>query len=96
MSVDRSGRQIGAIGPANINVKSGRVSPDGKLLATAIYDVGRGQQDLWIVETETNSARRLTAEPAIRGLVALFENTGIPAYSHRHAAEGPFPRLGPE
>ena len=45
MWVDRAGRQISAIGPANINVKFARVSPDGKRVATAIYDVERGQQE---------------------------------------------------
>ena len=37
--VDRAGRQLATIGPANINVKSARLSPDGQRLATAIYDI---------------------------------------------------------
>ena len=91
MWVDRAGHQISAIGPANINVKFARVSPDGQRLATAIYDVERGQQDLWIFDVKTNSARRLTAEPSASGrsrLVAGFEDAGIHAYSRRHAARG--------
>ena len=64
--VDRAGHQLATIGPANINVKSARLSPDGKRLATAIYDVERGEQDLWIFDVNTNSGRRLTADQALR------------------------------
>jgi Tol biopolymer transport system component len=64
--VDRTGRQVATIGPANVNLKSGRVSPDGQWLATAIYDLERGQQDLWIFNLKTNSGRRLTADPSLR------------------------------
>lgn len=44
--VDRQGRQVGSAGPANINVKSGRISPDGRKVAAAVYDVERGGQNL--------------------------------------------------
>jgi DNA-binding winged helix-turn-helix (wHTH) protein len=64
--VDRAGHQLATIGPANISVKSARLSPDGQRLATAIYDVERGEQDLWIFDVKTNSGRRLTAEPSLR------------------------------
>jgi hypothetical protein len=40
---DRTGRQVGAIGPARVNVKSARLSPDGRWLAAAIYEVERGR-----------------------------------------------------
>ena len=82
MWVDRTGRQISAIGPPNINVKSGRVSPDGKRVAAAIYDVERGQQDVWIIETETNSARRLTAEPALRDAPVWSPDSMTLAFLH--------------
>ena len=64
--VDREGRQVGSAGPANVNVKSGRLSPDGRKLATAIYDVERGAQNLWIVDIKSNAVRELTLEPGIR------------------------------
>jgi len=64
--VDRAGHQLAAIGPANINVKSARLSPDGQHLATAIYDVERGEQDLWIFDVKTNAGKRLTADLALR------------------------------
>jgi Tol biopolymer transport system component/DNA-binding winged helix-turn-helix (wHTH) protein len=64
--VDRAGHQLATIGPANINVKSARLSPDGQRLATAIYDIERGAQDLWIFDVKTNSGRRLASEPGLR------------------------------
>jgi Tol biopolymer transport system component/DNA-binding winged helix-turn-helix (wHTH) protein len=64
--VDRTGHEVGMIGPADINVKSARLSPDGQWLATAIYDAERGGQDLWIFDVKTNLGRRLTAEAALR------------------------------
>ena len=64
--VDREGRQVGSVGPANINVKSGVLSPDGRKLAVPIYDVDRGAQNLWIVDIKSNAARELTLEPGVR------------------------------
>jgi Tol biopolymer transport system component len=63
--VDREGRQAGTIGPARINVKSGRLSPDGRWLATAIYDVERGSQELWLVDSQTGAPRRLGIGPGV-------------------------------
>jgi Tol biopolymer transport system component len=90
--VDRAGRQLATIGPADINVKSARLSPDGHRLATAIYDLERGQQDLWIFDVKTNSGRRLTAEPALRdapvwspdsrALAFLYVDDGNPPKVH--------------
>jgi DNA-binding winged helix-turn-helix (wHTH) protein len=64
--VDREGRRLGTAGRANVNVKSGRLSPDGRKLAAAIYDIERGGQNLWIVDLETDAMRQLTLEPGIR------------------------------
>jgi eukaryotic-like serine/threonine-protein kinase len=89
--VDRAGRQIGTIGPANINVKSARISPDGKRLATAIYDVERGQQDLWILETRSNSARRFTAESALRDAPVWSPDSTKLAFLH--TADATLPRV---
>lgn len=61
--VDRAGKLLGPTGPAGVNVKSGRLSPDGEKLAMAIYDVEAGAQNLWIADTRTNDARRLLLPP---------------------------------
>jgi eukaryotic-like serine/threonine-protein kinase len=64
--VDRAGQQLATIGPPNINVKSARLSPDGKRLATSIYDIEQGKQDLWIFDVQTNAGRRLAPDAALR------------------------------
>ena len=80
--VDRAGHQLGAIGPANINVKSARLSPDGQRLATAIYEIERGEQDLWIFDVKTNSGRRLTAEPGLRDAPVWSPDSTTLAFAH--------------
>lgn len=87
--VDREGRQTGVIGPANVNVKSGRLSPDGNKLATAIYDVERGAQDLWIFDTHTGAARRLTLEKAIRDAPVWSPDSKRLAYLHSVVGRSP-------
>lgn len=64
--VDRAGRQVGTIGPADVNVKAARLSPDGKWAAAALYDLEAGGQDLWIFDLKTNAGRRLSANLALR------------------------------
>lgn len=64
--VDRAGREVARVGPAGVNVKSGRISPDGRQVAAAIYDVERGAQDLWIFDVASGAARKLSAVPALR------------------------------
>jgi DNA-binding winged helix-turn-helix (wHTH) protein len=81
--VDRAGRQLATIGPANANLKSARLSPDGQRLATAIYDVERGQQDLWIFDVKTNAGRRLTADPAIRDAPVWSPDSKTLAYLYQ-------------
>jgi hypothetical protein len=43
--VDRRGGEVATIGPADVNGKSARLSPDGRWVATAVYDGQRGEQD---------------------------------------------------
>jgi eukaryotic-like serine/threonine-protein kinase len=81
--VDRAGHQLATIGPANVNVKSARLSPDGHRLATAIYDTERGQQDLWIFDVKTNSGRRLAAEPALRDAPVWSPDSTTLAFLHQ-------------
>lgn len=55
--VNREGQVVSTVGPANVNLKQGRISPDGKKIATPIFDVTRGVNDMWIIDTETGAAR---------------------------------------
>ncbi|MCU1272574.1 MAG: serine/threonine protein kinase, partial [Bryobacterales bacterium] len=56
--VNRRGEVVSTIGPANVNLKQARLSPDGKKIATPIFDVTRGVNDMWIIDAETGDARR--------------------------------------
>ena len=64
--VDRQGRQLATIGPDRIIGKSGRLSPDGRLLAVSIYDVERGGQDIWTFDLASGAGRRLTLDAGVR------------------------------
>ena len=47
--VHNGGEVVSTIGPANVNLKEARLSPDGKKIATPIFDVDRGANDMWII-----------------------------------------------
>ena len=64
--VNRRGEVVSTIGPANVNLKQARLSPDGKKIATPIFDVTHGVNDMWIIDTETGASRRTIVG---RGLV---------------------------
>jgi Tol biopolymer transport system component len=48
---------VSTIGPANVNLKQARLSPTGQNRHW-IFDVDRGVNDLWIIDTQTGAARR--------------------------------------
>jgi Tol biopolymer transport system component len=81
--VDRAGHQLATIGPANVNLKSARLSPDGQQLATAIYDIERGMQDLWIFDVKTNTGRRLSPDPALRDAPVWSPDSTTLAFMHQ-------------
>jgi hypothetical protein len=56
--VNRRGEVVRTVGPVNVNLRQGRLSPDGQKIATPIYDVNRGVTDVWIIDSETGAARR--------------------------------------
>ena len=58
-------------------------------MATAIYDVERGQQELWILDTETNAPRRLTAEPGTRDAPVWSPDSTTLAFMHTADATPP-------
>lgn len=91
MWVDRAGHELASIGPANINLKSARVSPDGRLLATAIYGIERGVQDLWIFDVKTNAGRRLSSYQALRDAPVWSPDSTMLAFMHQ--ADDRPPRL---
>lgn len=61
--LNREGRQTGAIGPGNVNLKYARVSPDGRFVATSIYNIETCLTDIWLFDLKTGAGRRLIAGP---------------------------------
>jgi hypothetical protein len=57
--ITRCGELVRKIGPANANLKEARLSPDGRKIATTIYDPERGLNDLWIIDAQTGAGRRV-------------------------------------
>jgi len=63
--VDRRGQIVNTIGPGSVNLKLARLSPDGKKIATSIYDVERGINRIWIIDAETGTARQVVPGPGL-------------------------------
>ncbi|MBZ5626079.1 MAG: winged helix-turn-helix domain-containing protein [Acidobacteriia bacterium] len=63
--VNRRGEVVSPIGPANVNLKQARLSPDGSKIAAPIFDVNRGVNDMWIIDAESGAARRALAGPGL-------------------------------
>jgi Tol biopolymer transport system component len=63
--LDRQGHVVSTIGPSGVNLKLARLSPDGKKIATSIYDVERGANHIWVIDVETGEARRVIPGPGL-------------------------------
>jgi Tol biopolymer transport system component len=59
---DREGRIVDNLGGPGIAYTLS-ISPDGSRVAAAIEDANGGQQDIWVVDTERGTRRRVTYEP---------------------------------
>ena len=89
--VDRQGRPLSPIGPANSVVKSGRLSPDGKSFSLAIFDVERAAQNLWVYDTQSNAGRQLSLAPGVRD-APVWSPDGK-RIAHLYGFDGMPPRL---
>lgn len=65
--LDRHGKVVKMVGPENVNIDAGHLSPDGKRIAASIYNVDRGVTEIWVIDSETGASRKSIAGP---GLVA--------------------------
>ena len=63
--VDRTGKRLSAASPAGINGSYVRLSPDGRWLATAVFDVERHVTDVWLYDTRTGTGRKAISGPGI-------------------------------
>jgi Tol biopolymer transport system component/DNA-binding winged helix-turn-helix (wHTH) protein len=63
--VDRTGKRLSDASPGGINASYLRLSPDGRSLATAVFDIERGVTDIWIYDTRTGTGRKSISGPGI-------------------------------
>jgi serine/threonine protein kinase/Tol biopolymer transport system component len=79
--LDRSGKEIGAVGrPTNYLLP--RLSPDGKKLAVDLIDPKDGTNDIWIQDFERGTFARFTFDPGLEnGSLWLPDGRGI-VYAH--------------
>lgn len=88
--LNRRGELVKKIGPANVNISHGQLSPDGKKIAAPIYNVDRGVTEIWIIDRETGTSRQSITGP---GLVASpVWAPGSHTLAYQGAYEGP-PKL---
>jgi Tol biopolymer transport system component/DNA-binding winged helix-turn-helix (wHTH) protein len=80
--VDRHGQILERIGPANVNLKEVRLSPDGKKIAAPIFNVDRGVTEMWIIDAVTGAARRTAAGPGIADNPVWAPDSNRLAWSH--------------
>jgi Tol biopolymer transport system component/DNA-binding winged helix-turn-helix (wHTH) protein len=66
--VDRTGKHLATAGPAGINASYVRLSPDGRWLAAAPFDVDQGVPEIWLYDTTSGAGRKVITGPAISHL----------------------------
>jgi Tol biopolymer transport system component/DNA-binding winged helix-turn-helix (wHTH) protein len=63
--VDRMGKRLSDASPAGIDASYVRLSPDGRSLASAVFDVDRGVTDVWLYDSRTGTGRKAISGPGI-------------------------------
>jgi Tol biopolymer transport system component len=58
--VDRRGKRIGHASPPGLALKAARISPDGKRVATSVFDYQRGVSDVWLFARDGTAGRKMT------------------------------------
>jgi len=64
--VDRTGKRLSIASPPGISANYGRVSPDGRWLAAAPFDIERGVPEIWLYDTVNGAGRKVIYGPEIR------------------------------
>ncbi len=62
--MDRTGKHLGSLGPSLEWAGGGRLSPDGKLVATQALDPISRSGDVWLLDTARGLPARFTSHPA--------------------------------
>jgi serine/threonine-protein kinase len=64
--VDRSGKHLSSASPANLNGSFVRLSPDGRWLAAAPFNIERGVPEIWLYDAESGAGRKVVYGLGIR------------------------------
>ncbi len=83
--VNRRGDVVSTIGPANVNLKHARLSMDGTKIATPIFDVNRGVNDIWIIDARTGDARRAIMGPGLADNPVWSPDSAMLAFNRAYA-----------
>jgi Tol biopolymer transport system component len=57
--VDRYGSRVSQASPPGLALKAARLSPDGRRIATSVYDYDRGVSDVWLFDRGGTAGRRM-------------------------------------
>jgi len=66
--VDRTGKRLSAASPTEISANHGRLSPDGRWLAAAAFDIERGVSEIWLYDAVSGAGRKLVFGPGIMNM----------------------------
>ncbi|MEO8372415.1 MAG: winged helix-turn-helix domain-containing protein [Candidatus Solibacter sp.] len=66
--VDRTGKRLATASPAGINASYVRLSPDGRWLAAAPFDVDHGVPEIWLYDAASGAGRKVIFGPVISHL----------------------------
>ncbi|HZO54309.1 MAG TPA: winged helix-turn-helix domain-containing protein, partial [Bryobacteraceae bacterium] len=97
MWVDRQGRELSAVSPPNLLLRSARVSPDQRTVATAVYDVEKGATSIWLFDVAKGAGRMVSGAPGTedspvwspdsRKFVFHRAQVALPSLFMRHVSE---------
>jgi hypothetical protein len=90
--LDRTGHELGAVGDPQDYWGTFRLSPDGKRLATVIFDFRNGSMDTWAYDLSQATAERITFGPGNGNSPIWSPDATRMAYTSSEGAPGG-PRL---
>jgi Tol biopolymer transport system component len=64
--VDRTGKRLSTASPAEIAANYVRLSPDGRWVAAAPFDIERGVTEIWLYDAVSGAGRKVVFGPGIR------------------------------
>jgi len=63
--LDRSGRELQQVGPADLSTMYVRASPDGRKVAASVYNPEKSSTEIWVYDTQSKVNRVVVPGPGI-------------------------------